>query len=76
MKTVYIDPFVARKSHQANHNYIETLLADAKRYEESVLADPRATVKHKEEVRKQVERLEITLMQAIAERVNFVEIRA
>lgn len=76
VKTVYIDPFVARKSHQANHAYIETLLSDAKRYEESVLADPRATAKHKEEVRKQVERLEIALVQAIAARVNLVELRA
>ncbi|MFH0021450.1 hypothetical protein ACFZAC_07535 [Pseudomonas fluorescens] len=40
------------------------------------MADPRATAKHKEELRKQVERLEIALVQAIAARVNLVELHA
>jgi hypothetical protein len=76
LKTVYIDPFVARKTYQANHSYIATLLVDAKRYEAQVLADPRSTIRHKEEVRKKVERLEIALMQAIEDRATTVEILA
>lgn len=76
VKAIYVDPFVARKTHQANHHYIENLLADARRYEQSVLADPRSTPKHKDEVRKQVERLELALMQAIADRVSLVQVRA
>ena len=76
VKAVYVDPFVARKAYQANHSYITELLTDAKRYEADVLADPRSTARHKEEVRKKVERLEMALMQAIEDGVTVAEISA
>lgn len=75
VKSVYVDPFVARRSYEANQSYLTTLLADAKRYERDVVADPMATAKHKEEVRKQVEKIEMALMFAISEGAHSVVVR-
>lgn len=74
IKEVYIDPYAARKRHEATHAYITNLLEDAKKWEASVLANPNSTPRHKEEVRRQVERLELLLMKAIVQKVDLIQV--
>jgi len=72
IKDVYIDPYVARKKHEANHNYINQLIEDARKYEAQILTDPNSSDEHKKDVRSEIERLEKLLMKAIVNNVEFV----
>jgi hypothetical protein len=72
IKGVYVDPYAAKKKHEADHSYLTQLATDAKGYEKTVLCDPNSTDKHKKEVRAEVEKLEKLLMRAIVENVELV----
>jgi hypothetical protein len=65
VKTVYINPYAARKEHDANRALFKELISEARATYASVLADPNATPQHKEAVRKDVEKLERIMMQDI-----------
>ncbi|MEK2144871.1 hypothetical protein WOC23_23080 [Vibrio parahaemolyticus] len=72
IKGVYIDPYAAKKKHEANHQYLTQLITDARNYEQTVITNPNSTDKHKKEVRAEVEKLEKLLMRAIVENVELV----
>ncbi len=72
IKSVYIDPYAAKKKHDADFGYLNQLIDDAKSYEKRILDDPNSTEKHKQEVRKNVENIEKKLMQAIEANVELV----
>jgi hypothetical protein len=72
IKTVYIDPFAARKKYQASDTAMEKVLADARTNAEKVLNDSNSSQEHKQEVRKMVEDLEKLRMKKITERMEIV----
>jgi hypothetical protein len=69
IKSVYIDPIAARKQHEARQKLGKLLVADARELYERVKNDPNSTVKHRDSVRMNLEKLELSLVEGSLERL-------
>ena len=72
IKTVYINPYAAKKSNEAKRANFDWLITQARETYDAVLADPNATAQHKAAVRKKLEKLQLLSIDDLAEKVDIL----
>ena len=69
IKGVYIDPIANQKRHDSRQKMVKLLIAEARELYDRVREDPNSSPAHKESVRKNLERLELGLIEGGTERL-------
>jgi hypothetical protein len=70
LKTVYINPYTARRKHDADQVLLQRVIDDARKTYQNALQDPNATQQHKDKLRKEVEKLEQLMMQGLVQKLE------
>lgn len=69
VKALWIDPIAMRKRHAARQVALKELIREARELYDRVREDPSRSAAHKESVRKNLERLELGLIEGNVERL-------
>lgn len=72
VKSVYVDPYAARKKNEAADAAMDRILEEARANADRVLNNPNSSDGHKHDVKKMVEDLERLRLKKITERMDVV----